>query len=86
MTTNQELHIKSKDKLREIRFNCPDVLIELEMFRGLITPVNIPKGVVVRLYDYDVLELGGDDQLLRKGKHNTKASACMVKDMKGPSM
>ena len=60
------------------------ITVELEMFRGQIVPVSVPKGVVVRLYDYDVLDMGGDDQVIRKGRHTKIPTTCMIKDWEGP--
>lgn len=83
MIDGQDGYSKAKDKLRDIRFNST-IMIELELFRGQITPVNVPKGVVVRIYDYDVLDMGGDDQIARKGRHAKIPTTCMVKDWEGP--
>lgn len=69
------------DKLRRIRHESSLVEVELEVFRGHIAAVKIPRGVRVRIFDYDVLELGGDDQILRKPRHSDKPEACMVNDM-----
>ena len=56
-------------------------LVELEVFRGILTPVNIPPGITLRVHDFDVLEVTGTR---RRGQHCDREEPCMTTDHQGP--
>ena len=56
-------------------------LVEIEVFRGLITPVSLPPGITLRVHDFDVLDVTGTR---RRGLHCSRKEPCMTTDHQGP--
>lgn len=63
---------------------APLVIVELEMFRGQLVPVHIPKGVALKVFDFDVLGLEDSGQILRRGKHSDSPAWCQEEYWEGP--
>lgn len=56
-------------------------LVELEVFRGIVSVVNLPPGITLKIHDFDVLDVTGTR---RRGQHSDRKEPCMTSEYQGP--
>ena len=56
-------------------------LVELEVFRGIVSVVNLPPGITLKIHDFDVLDVTGTR---RQGQHSDCKEPCMTSEYQGP--